>query len=333
MTIRERQGLGRLDPSQRQYNASLKPPYTFIMKGFGNFKLEKETKSSEENTPCFPPLSNAAYDYLNLSGHIDRSKPAGFTPQLDGATFVKEYIEKNWADEQRIHNNKPDEESPSHGELVATQTNWTHKLYDPEEGPSAYPPTSIRPFKPDFIKDIDKAIQLGAEPYEMCSKCGERHIAWGPPISMQERDTCLSMLPEWFPKEKFQHPWQSFIELMNNVVRYSEREQGRVLNADRKTWDKEWHEATPEWRAVGRYGGWWRCRSGLEDGQENVPSPEKNCKVCHREKTQEELELDKRIQKDEEKKLAAHRFIEEWIQTQMEKDKAFVKARIQHMGG
>ena len=52
-----------------------------------------------------------------------------------------------------------------------------------------YGPDEIRE---DFIKNIDDGAT-----FEFCKVCGESHIPPGPPLTLQDRDTCSSYLPEY----------------------------------------------------------------------------------------------------------------------------------------
>jgi hypothetical protein len=139
------------------------------------------------------------------------------------------------------------------------------------------------------------------------------------------------MLPEWFPADKYEKPWESFIEMINKYVNLCEKLQECEETGFRdKPWDLEYHEPTPEWRAVGRYGGWWRCRTNPNDGDPYAPQVERNCAVC---KVRVEAEPDASITRsDKEVLLEKKKRREDWISQHMKlvmgRDRAFAEAEI-----
>lgn len=50
-------------------------------------------------------------------------------------------------------------------------------------------------------------------------------------------------------------------------------------NPDAPVWDLEFHDYSKKWRALGRRGGWWKCRDG-----EDATDVERECELCHDEK-------------------------------------------------
>ena len=141
------------------------------------------------------------------------------------------------------------------------------------------------------------------------------------------------MLPEWFPKDQFERPWDAFIELVNKYVRTGHMLDGIEENAETKvTWKMEYHDPSPEWKAVGRSGGWWECRIEPEEGQSNVPSVERNCQVCHRRKADDDKLPAKRDETLAERKKAIEEWIDKHMKQGMVKDKAYVRARIETDG-
>jgi hypothetical protein len=125
----------------------------------------------------------------------------------------------------------------------------------------------------DFIKNIDS----GAE-FEFCKKCQKKHIPPGGPITLQDRDTCGSYLPEWFNTEGVEQPWAAFRQIWNEIIILDEMEMGFNHRPDpsKPMWDLEFHEKHPKWREIGRREGWWKCRSGL-----NASAVEKQCKYVY----------------------------------------------------
>ncbi|KAH7384880.1 hypothetical protein BKA64DRAFT_759634 [Cadophora sp. MPI-SDFR-AT-0126] len=111
--------------------------------------------------------------------------------------------------------------------------------------------------------------------FMLCRKCGKRHIPPGSYLSLKERDRCGSYLPDWFPAEDFEFPWEAFTDLNNEIHRLENLERGYTTLP--KVWDKVHHEEHPVWKTLGhRGGGWWRCRSGPQ-----APRAEQNCQECH----------------------------------------------------
>lgn len=323
-----RQKWGHADCSQNpkpEPEPSHHSEYTIVHKAFGRFILPKEPVMLQETFSVFPPLPNAAYDTMN--NPINRSRTLTFTPQLDGAAFVKEYmLEKAREDEEQA-----EQDSQSLGETTAQNVDWNRTLYDSEDLATSTALGPIADCRQDFVTVIDKASMAGKEPFSMCTKCDKRHIPWGPPLAMQDLDPCLSMLPRWFPAEDFEHPWNAFIELINHTVKDAEKERGLIRDPNRVSWDKEYHEPSREWRAVGRRGGWWKCRSGNEQINVHIPQVEKDCKLCHRPKTQEK-DREARTQHNAKRKLAVQQWIEHCMAVEMRKDRAFVEARIRYEG-
>jgi hypothetical protein len=137
------------------------------------------------------------------------------------------------------------------------------------------------------------------------------------------------MLPEWFPQDQYAKPWDAFIELMNEYVRTEHQMNGIEEDPERKpAWKMEYHDPSPEWRAVGRSGGWWKCRIEPEDGESNVPSVEKNCRVCHRRKADDDELPARSTETLIEKKKRMEEFIDKHMKEAMLKDRAYVRARI-----
>lgn len=327
LSIRQKWGLA--DRSQNP-KPQPEPPhhseYTIVHKAFGRFILPQEPTMLQKTFAVFPPLPNAAYNTTNEP--IYRSGTTNFTPQLDGAAFVKEYMLEMAREDER-QGERAEQASQSLGEATAKTIDWNRTLYDDDELATSAALGSIVDCRQDFVTDIDKASMAGIEPFSMCKKCNKSHIPWGPPLALQDLDPCLSMLPRWFPAEDFEHPWNAFIELINHTVKDAEKERGLIRDLDRVRWDKEYHEPSKEWRSAGRHGGWWKCRRGDEHTDVHIPQVERECKLCHRPKTQEK-DLEARIQHNAKRKLAVQQWIEHCMAVEMRKDRAFVEARIRY---
>lgn len=150
---------------------------------------------------------------------------------------------------------------------------------------------------------------------------------------MDERDTCRSMLPDWFPKERYEKPWEAFTDLINKHVRASQMLDGIEANPETKAaWNKEYHDPSPEWKEAGRFGGWWKCRIEDERGESDIPSVEKNCRVCLRRKVENDKLPIKRVETLVEKKQSIEDWIDKHMKQEMVKDRAYVKARLETEG-
>ncbi len=329
LTTRQKWGYADPQVATPKPISSITSEHTIVHKGFGRFMLEKEPVVFEERVPFYPPLPNAAYNFLNknFEPHGTPMTKASF----DGAAFVKEYILKKNVEEERPVR----AESTSIAEQTAAKIDWTHRLYNGGEMTvQSIPGVCIEFWRIDLVTAIKEATSLGQEPFEMCNICHKRHIAWGPPIAMHDRDTCLSRLPAWFPAEEFDEPWNAFMQIINKVVRFEEMEQGRLLDPNRMVWDKSFHEGSDDWIAPGRRkGGWWKCRTGNGEGETDVPIVERHCRLCHRAKTKEEEALEERSRREAAGKIRIHTWIERCMKIQMMKDRAIVEARIWHGQG
>lgn len=148
-------------------------------------------------------------------------------------------------------------------------------------------------------------------------------------MTLEDRDTCRSMLPEWFPQEHFEKPWDAFIELINTYVQVSQTMEDMEEKDPRKAWgEMEYHDSSSEWRTVERQGGWWKCRIGSEASQPGVPVVERNCPVRHK----READADGLQRRRNESLADTKKSMDDWIQKYMakamEKDKAYVLALI-----
>ena len=126
----------------------------------------------------------------------------------------------------------------------------------------------------DFIRHIEnETLKL-----DNCKKCKIAHILPGPPITLEDRDTCGSYLPDWFPAEDYEKPWKQFRKMINDMVYLTELTQGfsHKPNPDAPVWDLNYHDYDKKWRMLGRRGGWWKCRA-----DEAAAKVEKDCELCH----------------------------------------------------
>lgn len=188
---------------------------------------------------------------------------------------------------------------------------------------------------PSTVYSNDAATDsvVSSDSLEFCTKCQKRHIKQGPPVTLDDRDTCRSMLPDWFPKERFERPWDVFTDLINRYVKASQMLEGTEDNPETKVpWNKEYHDPSPEWKEVGRFGGWWKCRIQGEEGESEVPIIEKNCQLCHRRKAANDRLLEKRVETPMEKMQSIEDWIGKYMKEEMVRDRAYVKARLETEG-
>lgn len=288
----------------------------------------------------FPPLSNKAYD--------DSAHPFtrnSFKPSLDGLAFIKEQLHQQKSQNGEKCSTSPD--TKNFGEKVAQNISWNRPYYN--GGEMGLPTTSgLSPESratqsssrsqnvsrhPESTRQIfvDMINDKGEEGFQLCSRCMKRHIPFGLPLTLHDRDTCVSQLPEWFPKDRFDKPWERYTDLVNESVKLEEIKQGRRRDPMKPVWDKEYHSPTQAWRDVCRYGGWWKCRTGKKPGETNVPFVEMACRWCHAPKSPstKALHQEKEMEKEEYNRTKQNvpTFIKDCVKKQMKKDRAFVEAR------
>ena len=89
-----------------------------------------------------------------------------------------------------------------------------------------------------------------------CSKCKKTHIPPGSPITLEDRDTCYSFLPGWFPTDGVDRPWDKYTEILNDLVKQDEILQGypNQLGKENEEWDLQFHEPSSSWKEAGRTG-------------------------------------------------------------------------------
>ncbi|KAI9736089.1 MAG: hypothetical protein M1818_006265 [Claussenomyces sp. TS43310] len=295
---------------------------TIVQKGFGAFLVQDNTTTSPRRSSCsYPPMSNAAYD-LTMSDNSQNDSPYWHS-NFDGIAWVKQHLLDQASMDEQIREQAINE---SPGALAAREINWGRQTFDDEDLIFAFdePHISI-PYEVErFSSAIDNATVQGQHMFDYCTVCQEWHIPWGPPITLQDRDTCYSMLPEWFPAHLFKRPWDAFIELINDLVKFDEIKQGRRRNPfARVRFDKEYHEPSRAWSAIGRGEGWWKCRSGPEFSE-----AERTCTLCHGNKLAE-------VAKREDKRRSVekgHDKVLKWLQKHVEeggkKDRATVAAKM-----
>jgi hypothetical protein len=67
--------------------------------------------------------------------------------------------------------------------------------------------------------------------------------------------------------------------MIDDMIQLTEMTQGYIHASypEKPAWDLHFHENSNIWKAIGRTGGWWHCRSG-----EDATDVEKKCDVCHK---------------------------------------------------
>lgn len=323
---------------------------TVVVKGFGGAGVQQhDPPVNRQQQQKYPPASNDTYErairnkkYSLASIDIERRG------SWDGAAYVKiNIMEVRKAEQIRAKGASPDSNAEfiSALDLVRSMNfESTSPVFYEDDGELlfAFDPPSKEELKTQLISDINKAEAQGYHSLSVCSVCTRRHVLCsGPPITLQQRDPCGSMLPDWFPRYEFVEPWTAFNHLVNILV-YTE-EVGRGIRDDPtlvNRWNREYHDKDdPRWAAVGRgKGGWWKCRTGRRAGKilENVPLVEKQCKECHwgdGRRATEELAALVEEQKAQISPLQLRRMKESWmrgkIQARMEIDKCFIAASLQ----
>jgi len=282
--------------------------------------------------PAFPPPPNAAY-YLDSLGRA----PKGDKQQWRGSKEVDEshllksqlsHMRKEHSEEDQLHHmdelhlgDHTIQSQESKGKALADTVNfsrpaWITRLPELPGGQTFYPPSQQ---KADFIKAIDSG-----EPLIYCTKCSEAHIPPGPTLTLEDRDTCGSMLPGWFPASRFRTPWGVFTNMLNQLAECVEdlRYLDSKEDPDKPPWDMEWHSFNPQWEELGRPAeGWWKCKSGMA-----APVRERYCKLCHEKKTDARTS---RLTREDilAKKAAIEKFMEMSSEEVGRRDRQYVEAQ------
>jgi hypothetical protein len=293
---------------------------TTVQRGFGGFKVDT-TGVFNDKIPCYPPPSNAYYQHSIHQATRDHTNT--FIPSIDATALVRQSIPQNIQEQERV---EVERSRPNIGEIEAQKIDWARATYS-DEGYGDLIFGDITPCRAEFVKMINDEIDRGNWPFDMCTVCGKQHIPWGAPIHLQDRDTCYSMLPKWFPAEEFEKPWDALRTLINHIIKLKERERDRLADTAKKPWELEYHEPSAAWKTAGRNGGWWKCRGG-----NNAPTIEKMCQLCHRPRTAEEPSREELHAKEKMLIDAATKWIDELEVRQMQKDIEVCDERYRRQG-
>jgi hypothetical protein len=284
-----------------------------VHRGFGTFP---PVAVLDERFKGYPPLSNAAYD-LTTHG-IDHNL------RLRLSKKQKEDRDSFYSAEPVARPRTPMVPCIVNGSTPGMSTRDA-SILSLFVRVKAWLTKPVVPSSSPIDGDIDS--------HEFCNKCQKRHIEQGAPIFLDDRDTCRSMLPDWFPKDRFDRPWDAFINLNNKYVRLCHMMEGTEKDEEPDPqWQKEYHDSTPEWRAVGRHGGWWKCRIGSEESNPGVLAVERNCQVCHKRRANMANRPLVATETLAEQKKVIDDWIQKYMKKEMVKDRAYVLARIETEG-
>jgi len=182
---------------------------TIVTKGFGNFPPPKQAVLAETHK-FYPPRPNAGY-LFGYSRTVDPDPvdiTKSWTPSLDGLAPDKHQV----GQETLCDEDTSPLKHPTIGERSARLINWgTRPFVSSDDPESINPVPNLSGNRATFVKDIDDALDRGENPFMFCEGCKQRHIPWGPPVTLGDRDTCLSMLPEWFPARNYHEPWDMLL--------------------------------------------------------------------------------------------------------------------------
>lgn len=246
--------------------------------GFGPSKENDPPKFLPQPFRAFPPLSNKSY-MLTSDGHDPKFI---HKQELANSIFLPRSAVR--AVKATLLNAKAESELKQLDEIFMDEPEKTTKPKPPAQeevdlatlavDENGIPPLSHSPQPYSLLgKSISYYGDESALMY--CKKCGKTHILPGSTTDLGFRDPCGALLPDWFPAEAYEKPWDVFMGMNNEIKRYEDIENGHERLP--KDWDKEYHEENKKWRAIGRRaGGWWKCRSGPE-----VTYAENNCTKCH----------------------------------------------------
>jgi hypothetical protein len=228
-----------------------------------------QTRDDEISHPReYPPLSDKAYNYSIYGIKI----PTIVKPTQDGYALIKAQFGNQdkaesvaTTDAEALSEETENNNMSTLGETLARNIDWNQSYYNGGEmGISR---------RSSFVDAVNLAVMKGTscQMFEFCNKCQIRHIVKGAPLTLDERDTCHSLLPEWFKNadefaEVASQPWLYMREYVNTIVKMNEIQQGLYRDPTKKVWNKNYHEADPlREPAERRGGGWWECRRGSTD--------------------------------------------------------------------
>jgi hypothetical protein len=309
-------------------------PNIIVQKNFGRFIIPPTKPEIKAWQNQFPALSN------NVYGHLGARKES--LTEFDGAVWVKQTLQA----EERARKKAMEEaksKTSSFAVPLAQTIKWDRPTYGEEDDlifKFDDPSIIIAEDFNAWVAYFDSQVARGVNPVEYCRICDQSHILDGPPNTIADRDACGSLLPDWFRSaadkfayHEYSRPWDTFIRLLNDIVRTEEVDAGlrKDLDAPSK-WDKNFHEPSKDWGVHRRNGGWWKCRSYANEKEGDVPLIELDCPQCHAPKTQLELDQEKRWNDAKEKMLKLRKLVTKHMELTMEQDKALVLTRLSGSG-
>jgi len=356
-------------PNQENY---FKPKDTKVIRGgFGSLPpVPQDAPSLYPVGNCYPPPSNSAYNrnlYISFGSmkHKVVHTASTITKSWDGTSATErdsdtaedeEKQERLLVEGKRAmdtlmqiieHREKrPEEEKttaiqptqsterpePTRGEKLAEEINFKRPAWESTPPGASGAILDGEEQRRDFIKAVDVGAHL-----EYCNKCKKFHIPPGGGLTLEDRDTCYSDIPEWFPKERVEHAWEALTAMLNEYVVLEEISQGYGHKPSNHAsgWDKEFHNKDKKWAALGRPGGgWWKCKSGPD-----APAAERSCDICHRTKTSDELahaaaaaQSAKKAANVSQRKQVLLEWIESRIKEVGKKDRQIVEDSIRKFG-
>ncbi|KAE8444490.1 hypothetical protein EG329_000474 [Mollisiaceae sp. DMI_Dod_QoI] len=268
---------------------------------------------------CYPPPSNNDYTLIADSHDLKltyRARQCSSEVMYHHHSSTNRAIVNgnNWGAEPKETIAKS---SPRlNGERLANTIQWNKNSFCSTTCESNGPIYPSEQARTDFVKMINQGAKL-----EHCKVCDKKHIPPGPPVTLADRDTCGSYLPEWFPKDRYTRPWDTYRELINTIAMLESYEKDPSA-----IWDKQLHEADDKWSVLGRKaGGWWRCRSGAD-----AIEAELWCWQCQRPRTKQQWEQEQQDQR--RSNMDRLNLLNEWVAKQMktvaDRDKAIALAMI-----
>lgn len=273
VAAREDDDAARAKP--KKYYPEFEPNTQNILRG----GFQQVERNSPVGWRVFPPAGNDKYHLTsqcydpklhNLSARDNGPRYESRSPTAEErAENVNRMLKEMWAATPKI----------TKGEKMAQHINFARPswvMFTPGVSGVLYPEEDQRE---DFITNINENKDGGGE-LEFCSKCKQYHIPPGSPITLGDRDTCFSGLPDWFPKDTPRNPWDMYTDMLNEYVVLEEVERGFTHRKDpgKPQWDLHYHDKSPGWCTPTRQakGGWWKCRSGPD-----APFAEQSCVHCH----------------------------------------------------
>lgn len=225
----------------------------------------------------YPPLSNVSYKDTNMVKTCEDERPCIKRPQtFDGAALVVNSIAQRRSKDQQARLQPP---LQTIGQLIAKSMNFHRPLFDEANRIFDYDLPTDREQRVAVAAIIDDALRNDKDPFDLCKVCLERHIAPGPPNTLQDRDFCGSLLPDWFPIEHHEHPWTTIRNMVNDYVRIEEIEKGfRGEPEPPRTWTS-YLDRSQKWKTNPGASFQGSCRKCLPDN--DAMREERVCTVCH----------------------------------------------------